>query len=63
MSLLTASIKFQPWLICDRTDNESPISSNEIMQVKVTLHKTTVIMYILETWVQEHLDTNNNESV
>lgn len=63
MSLLTASIKFQPWLICDRTDNESPISSNEIMQVKVTLHKTTVIMYSLETWVQEHLDTNNNESV
>jgi len=31
--------------------------------VKVTLHKTTVIMYSLETWVQEHLDTNNNESV
>lgn len=42
MSLLSASIKFHPWLIYGRTDNESPILSNEITQVKVTSRKTTV---------------------
>lgn len=58
MSLLSASIKFHPWLIYERTDNESPILSNEITQVKVTLRKTTVIMYSPETYVRQHLATN-----